>query len=344
MPLSDTQIRALKPAAKAFKVADEKGLYLQIAPSGGKLWRMKYRIHGKEKKLALGAYPAVSLAEARKRRDEARAHIAEGQDPGQIKQRDKVAAQISAANTFEAVAEEFIERKMVGDGKAQATLVKARYFLELLRPHIGNRPISEITPSELLIPLRKLEAKGTYEAAKRCRTFASRIFRYAVMTDRCISDPASPLRGALVNKAVKHHAAILDPKRVGELLRAIDGYEGSIATRTAMQIAPHVFVRPGELRHAEWSEFDFAKSVWRIPAEKMKMGRPHAVPLSAQVKAILEAYGAITGKEGYVFPSLRTKTRPMSENTVNAAFRRMGFSKEELTGHGLRTTASSLNR
>ena len=342
MALTDTAIRALKSRDKAFKVSDERGLYLQITPSGGKLWKLKYRIGDTEKKLSLGAYPDISLADARNARDAARKRIASGGDPAAQKQRDKVEAQIRAANTFADVALDYIATKLEAEGKTPSTIVKARWFLELLAPSIGSRPIAEIESYELLAILKKLEAKGKHETAKKCQSFASRVFRFGVATTRCKSDPSSLLKGALIAPKVKHLAAILEPKAVGALLRAIDGYTGNPITLYALQIAPHVFVRPGELRHAEWSEFDFEAAIWRIPEGKMKQRRPHAVPLSSQVIAYLEALGSLTGREGYVFPSVRTSARPMSENTVNAAFRRMGFTGDEVCGHGLRSTASTL--
>ncbi len=342
MALSDAKIRASKPQEKAFRLTDEKGLYLEVTPSGGKLWRFKYRFGGKEKKLALGSYPEVSLSDARGKRDDARALLARGRDPGLQKQRDKVKALISAANSFELVAEEFIETKLVKQGKAEATVVKARWFLSLLAPTIGRTPIADVQPHELLAALKKLEARGNLETAKRCRNFAARVFNYGVQTVRCKLNPADPLKGALTNPTVKHLAAIIDPVKFGEVLRASDGYGGTAVTLLALKIAPHVYVRPGELRRAEWSEIDLEAGVWRIQASKMKMRRPHAVPLSRQVIALLTQLHALTGPSGYAFPSVRTRALPMSENTVNAAYRRLGFTGEELTAHGLRTTASTL--
>ncbi len=324
-----------------YKRADEKGLYLEIFPNGSRLWRLKFRHAGKEKRLALGSYPEVSLAAARKGRDDARALMAKGLDPSEERKRDKRQARLEADNSFASLAEEYINAKMTGDRLSDATLVKARWFLDLLRPAIGARPITAIEPAEMLEPLRKLERKGNRETARRCRAFASRVFRYAVAIGRAKVDPAEVLRGALVAPKVQHHAAILDRAKFGELLRAIDGFSGSPITRLAMQIAPHVFVRPGELRHAEWSELDRAAGRWNIPAGKMKARRPHAVPLSSQLLALLTDLEDLTGGGRYLFPSMQTLHRPMSENTINAAFRRMGFGQDEVTAHGLRTTASS---
>ncbi len=341
MALTDSEIRSFRAMAKPYKRADGGGLYLEIFPNGAKLWRFKFRFAAKEKRLAFGAYPDVTLASARRMREAARTTLAEGLDPAEQKKRDKRQAKLEADNSFGKIADEFIESKMTGDRRADRTLVRARWFLALLRPALGNRPITAIEPAELLEPLRKLERKGNLESARRCRAFASRVFRYAVATGRAKSDPAALLRGALSAPQVKHHAAILDRAKFGELLRAIDGFEGSPITRLALQIAPHVFVRPGELRHAEWSEIDRAAARWDIPASKMKGRRPHSVPLTRQVLALLDDLEELTGGGKYLFPSMQTLHRPMSENTINAAFRRMGFSKDEVTGHGLRTTASS---
>lgn len=342
MALTDSAVRAFKPRDKAYKKSDERGLYLLVTPSGGKLWRFKYRIGPKEKKLVLGSYPEVSLADARDARDKARKRLAQGDDPAAQKQREKVAAKISAANTFGEVAEEFIKNKLEAEEKAPSTVSKARWYLKLLSPGIGNLPIAKVEPQELLVILQRLEAKGKRETAKRCLTFAGRVFRYGVATTRCNSDPAAMLKDALIPPKVKHYAAIIEPKAVGALLRAIDGYDGNPITRCALLIAPHVFVRPGELRHAEWSEFDFEAAEWRIPEGRMKLRRVHAVPLSRQVIGHLENLGRLTGREGYVFPSVRASSRPMSENTLNAAFRRMGYTSDQITAHGLRSTASTL--
>lgn len=342
MPLRDAEIRAIRAIASSVKKADGKGLYLEAFPNGSKLWRFKYRFGGKEKRLALGSYPEVSLADARKRRDEARSTIADGIDPGLERKRQKAIAKLSAANTFESIATEYIDRKMAGEGRAETTLVKARWFLDLLRPAIGAMAIADVDPQMLLAALKKLEAKGNYESAKKCRSFASRVFRYGVATGRCKADPAALLQGALITPKAQHYAAILEAAKLGELLRAIEAFSGSAITRSALQIAPHVFVRPGELRHAEWTEFDLEDAIWRISAGKMKARRAHAVPLSKQVIELLRSLQPLTGSGRYVFPSAYGGSRPMSENTLNASFRRMGFGKEEITAHGLRATASTL--
>jgi len=341
MSLKDVQIRALRAAQRPFKKADGKGLYVEVSPTGSKLWRYKYRYAGKEKRLTFGAHPEVTLAEARRRREEARAKLEQGIDPGLEKKQKKAAAKVSAENSFEAVANEYI-CKMGKEGRADATLTKARYFLGVLRPAIGTMPVSDVDPQMLLAALKKAEAKGNYETAKKARSFASRVFRFAVATARAPADPAAVLSGALIAPKAKNYAAILDPHKFGALLRAIDTFEGGAITALALKIAPHVFVRPGELRHAEWSEFDFERAEWRIPEGKMKERRPHAVPLSRQVLTLFKELHDITGPQGYAFPAVTTAKRPMSENTINAAFRRLGFTKDEVTAHGLRATASTL--
>jgi hypothetical protein len=274
MPLNDIAIRAAKPGLKPFKLSDERGLFLLVQPSGGKLWRLKYRIAGKEKKLSIGRYPDVALKDARELGAEARKLIATGIDPSEKKRLDRLGATLRAATSFKAVADEYIE-KSEREGRAAVTIGKARWLKSLLEPTLGSRPVEEISPVELLAALRKVETRGHLETARRMRSFASRVFRYAVSTGRASADPAAALRGALVAPVATHHAAILNAKGVGALLRAIDGYDGQPMTQLALKLAPHVFVRPGELRQAEWSEFDFEKSVWKIAASKMKMRQPH---------------------------------------------------------------------
>jgi len=340
MALTDVQIRSLKPADKTFKVTDERGLYLEVSPGGSKLWRYKYTFLGKDKRIAMGRYPEVGLAEARRRRLEARENLDNGIDPLANRKREKLVAKYQAANTFGEMAKEYLE-KMVGDRRAETTISKAHWLLEQLKP-IADQPITALKPVDVLAALKRLEAHGKHETARRCRSFASRVFRYAVATGRGETDPTAMLRGALVVPRTKHHAALLEPKDVGELLRAIDAYSGHKVTRLAMQIAPHVMSRPGELRMALWSEFDLEEAVWKVPADRMKMRRPHIVPLSHQVLAYLEELRPLTGPEGYVFPAFHTWKRPLSENTINQAFRRMGYGVGEVTPHGLRTTASTL--
>ncbi|MEP2990634.1 MAG: site-specific integrase [Parasphingorhabdus sp.] len=302
---------------------------------------MKYRFGGKEKRLALGSWPEISLAKARELRDDARRKIAEGIDPAMERKKEKAAAKLGAENTFSAIAEEYIETKMVKEGRADATIKKARWFLDLLKPAIGQMPITEVDLQMLLTGLRKLEARGNYETAKKSRSFASRVFRYGVWTGRCQTDPASTLQGALTSVKATHYAAILEPKKFGEFLRAIDEFEGQPVTKIALRIAPHVFLRPGELRGAEWPEIKLEDATWHVPAGRMKNRYPHTVPLSTQVIGMLTELRNLDLSDGYVFPSFYTPNRPISENTMNVAFRRMGFGKEEVTSHGLRASAST---
>ncbi len=341
MALSDAAIRAAKPRDKQFKMFDEGGLFLIVRPSGGKLWRLKYRHMGKEQQLSVGVYPDVGLKDARGLRDKARKVVASGGNPGFEKKRAAALTKIGAANTFSAVAEELIEKRE-REGLKEVTNTKARWLLMLLAPALGKRPIAEIEPYELLDALKKVEQSGRHETAKRLLAFTSRVFRYGVATTRAPRNVAADLQGALIAPKVKHYSAIIDPAGVGALLRAIDGFDGHPATHWALRLAPHVFVRPGELRQAEWSEIDLEAAVWRIPASRMKMGREHVVPLSRQSCAILEEAKAITGGGRFVFPSVRTNKRTMSENTLNAALRRMGYTSDEMTSHGFRSTASTL--
>lgn len=341
MALSDTAIRNAKPSEKPRKLFDERGLFLLVQPSGGKLWRLKYRYLGREKKLSLGRYPEVSLKLARERRDEARVLLADGHDPAMIKASVLGDAKEAAANTFSRIAEEYVA-KIAKEGRAAVTIKKTRWLLSLLDSDLGTRPITEITSAELLTTLQRVEAKGHYETARRMRSLSGRIFRYAVATSRATADPSALLRGALITPTVKHHSALLQPQAVGALLRAIDGYSGQPLTKLALQLIPHVFVRPGELRRAEWLEIDFDKAVWVIPAEKMKMREPHVVPLSRQALNLLASAKALSAQQKYIFSSLYPGTRPMSENTINAALRRLGYSGQEMTAHGFRAMASTL--
>lgn len=340
MALTDSAIKAAKPKASQYKLHDEKGLLLIVRPAGGKLWRLKYRFAGKEQQLTIGTYPEVGLKEARERRDAARKVIAEGKDPSTEKKRDKIAAAISAGNTFKVVAEEFIAKRQ-REGMADATVAKCRWHLDRL-DKLQGRPIAEIEAFELLAVLRKMETRGNLEAARQVRSFASRVFRYGVATTRCKHDVAADLIGALTTPTVKHHAAIVDPVEVGALLRAIDGFQGQPSTHYALRLAPHVFVRPGELRHAEWTEFDLDAALWVIPATRTKMRKVHQVPLSRQAVAILRAMQKVSGTGKLAFPGLRGATRPLSENTFNAALRRLGYSSDEMTAHGFRAMASTL--
>ena len=340
MPLNDKAILALKPKTKFYQVADGEGLSIEVAVSGSKLWRFRYRFGGRERIMSFGKYPEVTLKAARGKKLEARLMVQDGVDPGLERKRAKLVATANAANTFEAVAAEFVE-KLLREGKHETTIAKNSWLIEQLKA-IGKMPIVDIRPTEIMAVLKRLEGHGKHETAKRARSFASRVFRYAVATGRAEIDPAALLGGGLIAPKVKHHAAILEPTKFGELMRSIDQFTGSPIVRLAMQIAPHVMTRPGELRKATWNEINLDQKVWTIAAERMKMRREHAVPLSDQAVAYLRELHELTGPAGFVFPAFHTSLRPMSENTVNVAFRRMGYTSDEVTAHGLRTTASTL--
>jgi integrase len=343
MSLTDTAIRNAKPAEKPVKKADEKGLFILVTPSGGKWWRFKYRFGGKEKLLAIGTYPDTSLAKAREKRDEARRLLADGIDPGEHRKATKTMKEGLAANTFEVIGREWYAKTAAT--LADTTKNKMLKYLEGdVFPVIGHRPITELAAPDLLAVIRRIEGRGAVDVAKRMHNVCGRIFRYAVGHGRATRDPSRDIemKDILPPSNVQHHASITDPKAAAELLRAIDGFTGTFTTRCALRLAPLLFVRPGELRHGEWSEFDFNKAEWRIPGSKMKMREQHIVPLSTQALVILREIQAVTGNRRYVFPSERTAERPMSENTINAALRRMGYTKDEMTGHGFRSMASTL--
>jgi integrase len=341
MPLTDVQIRKIKPREKSFKLSDEKGLFLFIPPNGSKYWRLKYRFGGKEKKLSFGVYPEVSLAQARTKRDEARTLLSNGADPGLVKQVKKRSAKLAAENSFEAIAREWYAKFSPKWVASHGERILIRLEKDIF-PWLGNRPISEITAPELLSALRRIENRGAIETAHRAQQNCSQVFRYAIATGRAERDVSSDLRGAIPPPQKRHHASITDPKAIGELLRAINDYQGYFVTKCALQLAPLFFVRPGELRHAEWSEFNFEIAEWRIPAAKMKMRETHIVPLATQAVTILHELRALTGDGKYVFPGLRTPKRPMSNNAVLAALRRLGYAKDEMTGHGFRSMASTI--
>ena len=344
MPLTDVAIRNAKPRAKPYKMGDSHGLFVLVQPSGGRLWRLKYRFLGQEKKVALGIYPEVGLAEARNRMRQARELLALGKDPALEKKRRKLRSLVEADNTFAVIAAEFCAKRKRDGSKAWApsTAKRCEYLLSLLSGSIGPMPITGIEPIDVLEAVRRIERQGKHESARRTLQLSGAVFRYAVASARLPSDPTRDLRGALTTPSVTHYGAIIDPERVGELLRAIDGYTGQPVSRLAMQLAPHVFVRPGELRHADWEEFDLEEALWTITAAKTKMRKEHHVPLSRQAIAILGELHALTGPNGYVFPSIRSRARPMSDNTINAGLRRLGYASDEMTGHGFRAMASTL--
>lgn len=339
--LTYIQINAAKPREKAWTLSDSQSLYLVIQPNGSKLWRFNYRFLDKQKKLHLGGWPTISLAEARVRRDEAKKKIAEGIDPALDKKRARIAAKYAAANTFQAVAEEWLV-KCERDGLAPVTVDKIRWLLAKAYPLIGTIPIAQITPHEALAVLRRVEATGAYQSARRMRSVLSRVFRYGVATVRCDKDVAADLRGAIAVPKVKHFAAITRPSEIGALLRAIDGYSGHKVTVMAMRLSPHVLLRPGELRQAEWTDIDFDEAIWFIPAERMKMRRPHRVPLSRQVIEMLKELHEHTHWWKYLFPCLGKPRKAMSENAVNQGLRKLGYTTDQMTAHGFRAMAATL--
>lgn len=341
MPISDIKVRNLKPKDKPYKVSDFGGLFVLVKTSGSKSWRFKYRIDGKEKLLVIGDYPAVSLAQARKTRDAAKALLAEGIDPNEAKQDEKRARLESKGHTFKKIGAALLEKQRK-EGKTKATLDKTEYHLKLANHDFGRRPITEITAPLILKTLRKVEAKGNYETAHRLRARISSVFRYAVASGIAETDPTYALRDALIRPTRVHRAAITDPKALGRLLNEIEGFDGQSTTRIALKLLALLAQRPGEIRHAKWSEIDFVAKVWAIPADKMKMRRDHVVPLPAQALALLDELRRMNGNGEYLFPSLRTWKRPMSENTLNAALRRMGYSGDEMTAHGFRASFSTL--
>lgn len=347
-PLSDIQIRNAKPRERDYKLNDGLGLYVLVTKSGGKLWRFNFRLHDKNKTLALGAYPALTLTKARAKRDEARQNLAEGFDPGKLKQENKQQAQENQINTFQNLAEEWlIHRK---DNLAPRTLemIERRLKRDVF-PVIGATPLSELTPKIILDKvLMPIETRGAVDLVHRIRSTISQILRYGVAKGRCDRDITTDLRGALKPIKHKHHAAFdkengtPDPNKVAGLLRAIDGFDGSIVVKCALKLHPYVATRPGELRHAEWQEIDFENKLWSIPAGRMKMKKPHLVPLSEPALKVLRELHVVTGSGRYLFPSIRSTAKPISDNAMNAALRRMGFTKEDFVSHGWRAVFRTL--
>ncbi len=341
MPLKDTEVKnaKLEPGKSLAKLQDGKGMYLLVNASG-KYWRMNYRHGGKRKTLALGVYPDVTLKIAREKCDAARKQLSASIDPGEARK----AAKVSQAGTdsFEAIAREWLAQTSAKRTAKTNDTIRTRMEADLL-PWLGQRPVAAIKAPELLATLRRVEARGSLIVAKRLRQVAGQIIRYAIATGRADRDPSGDLRGALKSPgAERHHAALTSPADVGALMRALDGYQGHFATRCALQLSPLVFVRPGELRAAEWAEIDLDGGEWRIPASRMKMGNAHIVPLSQQAVAILRELQPLTGRGRYVFPSVRTWARPMSNNTVNAGLRRIGYTGDQMTAHGFRAMARTL--
>jgi integrase len=341
MRLTTAKIQNTPPQKKTARLFDGRGLYLEIAPTGSRWWRFKYRFAGKEKRISLGVYPDVGLKKARDRRDDMRKLVADGIDPSAARKQEKLMALDAALNTFEAVAREWFEKYSPNWEASYSKKLLARLEANIF-PWLGHRPIRDIKAPELLSVLRRVESRGVLETAHRLMNYCGNIYRYAVATGRAERDISADLRGALPPSTPRHHASVTEPRDVAALLRAIDGYRGSNVTRYALQLAPLVFVRPGELRKAEWIEIDLEAGEWRMPAERMKMKAKHIVPLSMQAVAILGALQPLTGKGRYVFPGARSLERCMSENTVNGGLRRLGWSGSEMTGHGFRSMASTL--
>lgn len=342
MPLTDIQIRQAKPREKAYRLSDGRGLYLEVTPAGSRCWRLKYRFAGKEKRLAIGMYPRVTLKDARKATDLAKDQLEQGIDPSQAKKAKKLTQTEAQLNNFETLALEWHKQQAANWSESYTNKVLRAIQRDLL-PYLGTLPLDDITPPQLLAVLRRVESRGATESAHRIKQVAGQIFRYGVATGRAQRDITPDLKGALSTHQTQHFPAITEPDKVGKLLRLLDGYEGTSTVRAAMKLAPLVFVRPKELRHAEWQEIDFDKAEWRIPAEKMKMGVDHIVPLSRQAIEVLAEQKILTGHwGGYVFPSARSPRRPMSDNAILSAFRTMGISKEEMTGHGFRAMARTL--
>lgn len=337
MPLSDLKCRNARPGPKLRKLSDGGGLQLWVQPTGSRLWRLAYRFGGKQKLLALGIYPIVSLAEARQEREDAKRLLQAGIDPSQQRKED---AQ-RLGDTFRIVAEEYVA-KLEQEGRAERTLRKVQWILSFAYPTLGDRSIRDINAPAILDVLRGVEARGRYETARRLRSTIGSIFRYAIASARADTDPTVALKGALIRPTVKPRAAIIDPEKLGGLLRAIESFEGQPSTHAALRLMPLLFPRPGELRAAEWSEFDFGVEVWTVPATRMKMRREHRVPLSTQAISILESLQKVNGEATLVFPSVRSMERPISDGTLNAALRRLGYTKDEVTAHGFRASASSL--
>ncbi|PZP40155.1 MAG: integrase [Pseudomonas fluorescens] len=342
MALTELQCKSAKPKEKPYRLFDRDGLYLEVMPNGSKYFRMKYRFADKEKRLAFGVYPEVSLKDARDKREDARKLVAKGVDPSEAKKAEKIAQ--AGSDSFEAVAREWHAKNLHTWTPKHGVAILVRLEQNIF-PWLGKKPIDHITAPDLLAVLRRMESRGALETAHRMRATCGQIFRYGIATGRCERDVAHDLQGAIAPPQKTHFATITDPKQIGGLLRAFETYEGTFAVKCALKLAPMLFVRPGELRHAEWAEFDLVKAEWRIPAEKMKMRVQHIVPLPTQAVAILQELQPLTGYGAaakYVFPSARTQTKPMSDNTLLAALRRMGFEKDVIVTHGFRHMASTL--
>jgi integrase len=345
MPLTDTAIKKAKPAGKPIKLADGSGLFLLVVPAGGKWWRFRYRFDGKQKELSMGVYPDVSLARAREKRDEARRLLADGIDPGENRKVQKAAKVALSANSFEAIGREWFAKMKPEWVDSHADKIMARLERDIF-PWLGKRPITELTPVEVLSTLKRISDRGAKDTAKRAQQDCGGVFRYAIQTGRASYNPIPDLRGALPTAIGGNFAAITDPVKVGELLRAVEGFKGTFIVKCALRLSPFLFVRPGELRQAKWADFDLDKAEWKFLVSKVKKTedpRIHVVPLACQAVAILRELHALTGDGEFVFPGARSNGRAMSEAAVNAALRRMGYdTKTEITGHGFRAMARTI--
>jgi integrase len=339
MPLTDTAIRKAKPEAKQRKLYDERGLFLLISPKGGKWWRFKYQFDGKEKLLSLGTYPDTSLKDARERRDQARKQVAAGIDPGEHRKARKTATIAKQANSFEVVAREWYAKHSPNWSPNHGNRIIRRLERDIF-PWIGGKPIADIDAPRLLEVIRRIEQRGALETAHRALGNCGQVFRYAIATGRAERDPSGDLRGALPPVKEEHFASVTEPNKVAEVLRALDGYEGTLTVRCALRLAPLVFVRPGELRHAKWADIGLEVAEWRYTVTKTDT--QHIVPLSRQAVEILKELQPLTGRGEYVFPGARSTARPMSDNAILAAMRRMGIGKEEMSGHGFRAMARTI--
>lgn len=340
MALTDTALRNAKPADKPYKLYDSAGLYVLVTPSGSRLWRMKYRYRGKEKLLSFGPYPLLGLRQAREKRDAARLMLLDDLDPAEEKKRARLEKDRERAVTFGVVADDYLD-KLEREGRAAATMKKLRWLLGQTQPQFSAMPINRIEAPDVLQLLRKVEANGTYETTRRLRSTIGSVFRYGIATGRASHDPTEALKGALIQPKVRARSAILDRRELGKLLNRIDRFTGQPATIHALHLLALIAPRPGELRLAHWSEFDLEVAVWRVPAERMKMRRPHRVPLARQAIAHLEELHRLTGSSKLLFPSSRSWVKPMSENTLNAALKRLGYSSDKITAHGFRATFST---
>lgn len=326
---------------KPTKLSDGEGLHLLVQPNGRKLWRFRYRFAGRENMLAFGSFPTVSLAQARTKREEARKLLADGTDPAAKRKLDRIASEVAARARFGDVAAEYIEN-LVANGAAASTVEKNRWLLQDLAAPLAKRPVTEILPAEILLILKRIEKSGRRETAQRLRGVLGTVFRYAIVTLRATTDPTLALRGALLKPLVKHRAAITDERELGALMAAIDEYDGWPTLRAAMQFLALTMTRPGDVRHMRRDEVNFEKALWRIPAKRMKMRRPHDVPLSRQALEILREVWSLSEYGELVFPSIRSIRRPLSENAMNSALRRMGYGQDEMTAHGFRAAASTI--